>query len=505
MSEAARQFGPRTNSPSPISIRHRGLTRAATIAEGPPTAPQRRNSAFSDSVSEARNTIRSSTDELFFPRAARDRDDDPHDEESHWHSAPLGLALLPAVAGIFFQNGSAFVTDVTLLALAAVFLNWSVRLPWEWYRSARTIRHQDSLYDPLEPPVELDSSVPTPTQGAEDSETSPDLKREPTTPDSTTAAVRELQTHELAALASCFIFPLIGTWILHTIRSNLSRPSEGLVSNYNLTIFLLAAEIRPFSHLLRMVQTRTLHLQRIISDTGNPDSDFEHKLSASSLQDLTKRLEELEAHIASRLDTPDNKENENEPPRELTPQEQEYTLSLVSQAAAEYRRCFQSDIDALNRAVRRYEKRTTVSAYETESRLHAIETKLRDALSLAAAAQRSSAKQPILRDFFSLVLEWTTTVVLLPVSIGITLAGLPVHLAKRGALICRDLILRPEVGAGTGTGTGKRPTKKKSTSTLGSKGKALQLQPQSHRPASASASAALQQKRTKRAALIEEE
>ena len=51
-------------------------------------------------------------------------------EESHWHSAPLALALLPAIAGVFFQEGGAFVTDVTLLVLAAIFLNWSVRLPW---------------------------------------------------------------------------------------------------------------------------------------------------------------------------------------------------------------------------------------------------------------------------------------------------------------------------------------------------------------------------------------
>jgi hypothetical protein len=87
---------------------------------------QRRNSTLSDSLSEARNSIRSSTDGLFLPRVTEEQ---PL-EESHWHSAPLGLALLPAIAGIFFQNGSSFVTDVTLLVLAAIFLNWSVRLPW---------------------------------------------------------------------------------------------------------------------------------------------------------------------------------------------------------------------------------------------------------------------------------------------------------------------------------------------------------------------------------------
>lgn len=91
---------------------------------------QRRNSTLSDSVSEARNSIRSSTDDLFFPRVAHGNEADSADEESHWQSAPLALALFPAIAGVFFRNGSAVVTDVTLLVLAAIFLNWSVRLPW---------------------------------------------------------------------------------------------------------------------------------------------------------------------------------------------------------------------------------------------------------------------------------------------------------------------------------------------------------------------------------------
>lgn len=43
---------------------------------------------------------------------------------------PLALALLPAVGGLLFQNGSAIVTDITLLGLAVVFLNWAVRVPW---------------------------------------------------------------------------------------------------------------------------------------------------------------------------------------------------------------------------------------------------------------------------------------------------------------------------------------------------------------------------------------
>jgi hypothetical protein len=122
---------PHVHTIGSLNLRHRGPTRAATFAEGSSSIQdQRRNSSFSDTVSEARNSIRSSTDELLFPRVVQKGNIGLPNEESNWQSAPLGLALLPAIAGIFFKNGSAVVTDITLLILAAIFLNWSVRLPW---------------------------------------------------------------------------------------------------------------------------------------------------------------------------------------------------------------------------------------------------------------------------------------------------------------------------------------------------------------------------------------
>jgi len=84
---------------------------------------------FSDSIDEAQQSIRSSTDDILLPKAYGPRLES-HEEPSNWHSAPLALALLPAVGGLLFKDGSAVVTDVTLLGLAAVFLNWSVRIPW---------------------------------------------------------------------------------------------------------------------------------------------------------------------------------------------------------------------------------------------------------------------------------------------------------------------------------------------------------------------------------------
>ena len=108
-------------------LRLRPLGRAATFAAD--LASPRRTSNLSGSVDDARQSILSSTDDLLFPRV-QNGGLETQQETSHWHSAPLAMALLPAVGGLMFQNGSAVVTDLTLLGLAAVLLNWSVRLPW---------------------------------------------------------------------------------------------------------------------------------------------------------------------------------------------------------------------------------------------------------------------------------------------------------------------------------------------------------------------------------------
>jgi hypothetical protein len=448
---------------------NRRLPRATTFAfEG-----QRRNSTLSDSLSEARNSIRTSTDDLFLPRVAKERDA-LSTEESNWHSAPLVLALLPAIAGIFFHEGSAFVTDVTLLVLAAIFLNWSVRLPWyiyitplinkynrqtkstnfnlrDWYRSAQAIRREESGFQ-----VPVDQ---TPFEELEDDKTTESPAPHQHSPQSSTAAAasNELQLHELAALSACFIFPVIGTWLLHAIRSSLSRPSEGLVSNYNLTIFLLASEVRPVAHLLRLIQQRTLHLQRIVAAIPEPF------INPTTIKDVTKRLEELEAYVAeTALANPSTQEREKEKDgRPLSPKEQpsDSAPSLVAQAVLETRKSIQPDIEALNRAVRRYEKRSALFSLQTDQRFANLEAQTADAIALAAAAQRSAASR---RPNYALVLlDWACGCVVVPAQIALSVVGLP----GRALAGCMDALKRRLPDQKGGSQLRSRPKS-------GSKGKA---------------------------------
>jgi hypothetical protein len=107
-----------------------GIRRSATVQEVPTPGIRRRSSNFSDySLKEARKSFQSSTDDLLLPKP-RETGQEPSHDSSAWDSAPLAFALLPAIGGMLFTNGSSIITDIMLLGLAAIFLNWSVRIPW---------------------------------------------------------------------------------------------------------------------------------------------------------------------------------------------------------------------------------------------------------------------------------------------------------------------------------------------------------------------------------------
>ncbi|KAJ9612149.1 hypothetical protein H2200_003746 [Cladophialophora chaetospira] len=404
-------------SPSPQGLRQRPLGRSSTFAEGHPPPNRRRSSFLSDSFSETRKSLRSSTDDILLPRA---RDDDgfhDHDDSSHWQSLPLGLALLPAVGGLFFKNGSALITDVTLLGLAAIFMNWALRSPWDWYRAAQTPVLMDSamptVFDSIDEADEDQDPLAASVEDAKDKGNTSSSSAKEANADAA-AAQKELRIYELLALASCFVFPLIAAWLLHSIRSQLSRPSEGLVSNYNLSIFVLVAEIRPMSHLIKMTQRRTLFLQRRANMDFLKESS---RVDSQQFLDIAHRLDELEAHVADRAANSSAKPKEEEVNGEVI------VAKASATATSEVKRSVQPELDALNRAMRRYEKRSTISSVQIEARLQDLETRLNDVVSLAAAAQRNVDRIP--NNYIVILTNWACAVVVVPVQYMIYLATLP--------------------------------------------------------------------------------
>ena len=78
------------------------------------------------------------TDSILLDRPAASRrsgnatgpNDEAEDSPEQWHSIALIFVALPAFAGMFFENGSAIVTDMLMLGLGCLFLYWSVKWPW---------------------------------------------------------------------------------------------------------------------------------------------------------------------------------------------------------------------------------------------------------------------------------------------------------------------------------------------------------------------------------------
>ena len=224
------------------------------------------------------------------------------------------------------------------------------------------------------------------------------------------SALGELYLYEILALLSCFLLPLVGAYLLHAIRSQLSRPSEGLVSNYNLTIFLLVSEMRVLSHLIKLLKSRTVHLQRVVQANGTPSTSL-GPIGKEQLDKVIERLGKLE----SRSPTEETGLRQN-----LTSDSDRLKQEAVM--TRDVRNAIQPELDALNRAVRRYEKKATLLQFQTESRFMAVDAKLEDAIALAAAAAKNNVPR---QNVLLWAAESLLTVFLLPVHAMLQVLLLP--------------------------------------------------------------------------------
>jgi BMFP domain-containing protein YqiC len=97
----------------------------------------------------------------------------------------------------------------------------------------------------------------------------------------------------------------------------------------------------------------------------------------AEFDELKKRFEDLETHVM------DNSSSI----AQAVEGDKESTARTVETAVQQ---SIQPQLDALNRAVRRYEKRAVTQAIQTEARMQQLELRIRDALALAELAARRS-------------------------------------------------------------------------------------------------------------------
>jgi len=306
------------------------------------------------------------------------------DEPTYWISVPVVAAIVPAVVGLTYENGAAIATDLLILGMAAWFLHWCVSVPWHWYHAAqeRTYHCSDVV------PAQFDDDIPEEDEqvmesaeerpqssgegngSASQTEGQLDSSDASLTIDAQENARKALRQEELTALVACFVGPLLGAALLHKLRAQLTR-TEGIVSDFNLVIFVMFAEFRPFKQLIKLRNDKIMHLQRIVK------TDPEDHVTT---QYLANRVFELEARLEGPL------------PGDID----------ITQISEKVTKSTQLQIDGLTRAVRRYEKRAMAQTLQTEARFDELETRMRDALSLAAAAARTGQQPGIL----ALAMRW---------------------------------------------------------------------------------------------------
>ena len=424
---------PTPNLPPSAAVRHRLPQRQASSHEASPSPrpslyPRRRSSLLSFSSLE--DLRQSFNEDIINPKTVNHRNLGDDEEITHWHSTPLAFAILPALGGLFFKDGSAFITDVLLLGLAAIFMNWSIRLPWDWYYSAQAVR-RDAKPEPslFVEEVEGDTAVETSSETGYSPALSPGTLGEETLKPpiqdlgKREQAGAELRRQELTALVATFVFPMLAAYLLHVIRSQLSRPSTSLVSDYNLSIFLLAAEIRPCRQLIRLVSARTLYLQRTVS--GATDSSASLGAGKLDVSSLANRIEELEAKIADHTVLP---------PTVTVAQKAD-----VSDLSTEMKKRYEPRLEGLERAVRRYEKRFTTLAMVSEQRMASLETRVQEALSLAAVAAQNSRNRGVVGKFtdtVAVVLTW-------PGKIAWSIVSSPISLVEELYVKFKALLFGP--------------------------------------------------------------
>jgi hypothetical protein len=276
-------------------------------------------------------------------------------------------------------------TDVLLLSLGCLFLYWSVKWPWQWYRQTQaTVLLDAASDDPLESSDDggdLDAGQhgPAGTNGSGSPHPTAEQSSRETR---VSSANRNLRRFEVLALTSCFFSPVGVSFLLHALRPHLSRPSGGLVSNSNLTLFVLAAEVRPVLHLCALISQKTLYWQRIVSPlkTDSPGQ--------SELREMLKRIESLESQRDTATHAPEDNFSLNGTSQ---PNNQPSSSDSADSLIATVKQALQPQIDALNRAVRRYEKRSAAQSALLDARLRQADGRAADALTLAAAAMRDAA------------------------------------------------------------------------------------------------------------------
>ncbi|KAI9509918.1 hypothetical protein F5148DRAFT_678355 [Russula earlei] len=188
---------------------------------------------------------------------------------SSWADSDLSIIIAVIVPLANWLTGTDQIKNLFLVLFLIVYLHQLVQVPWELYHAARQRRSHPSLSS-LNPP------------GCEDEAAIKVQKR---------LATAELQRHELAYLFISMITPFAGAALLRSVLGIVNGIHS--ISWFSTTLFVLAAGVRPWGHLISRLRERTTHLHDAVH-YPSPDAQL---IVASRLQAMADRMNSLEQEL----------------------------------------------------------------------------------------------------------------------------------------------------------------------------------------------------------------
>jgi len=255
---------------------------------------------------------------------------------SAWFDAPLVLALAPALGSLV--TGGEHIRDFLLLLMMLYYLHQLIKVPWDLYNLSRPHRqhHRLTTDNPDGPAVRAQS---------------------------------ELHALALFYLTLTVASPLLGGYLLRTISGALL--GQEYISWFSTLVFVLAAGVRPWRHLVTLLRVRTLELQDV-AHAGQPATG-----SVKDGRSILQRLDALEQQLSEALDDNDTLQADTE------------QLKLSLDRAEE----------ASEKAVRRAVRKADADHVANSKRLETLEARL-DALAARPATALPSLAPSILTRFF---------------------------------------------------------------------------------------------------------
>ncbi|KAL7321075.1 hypothetical protein PS15m_000892 [Mucor circinelloides] len=247
------------------------------------------------------------------------------DEFSTSISWPIILAVIPTL-GAFIAGSAEVWSDFIMILLILYYVYKWITVPWSYYEGARSRRmiHQYAAHQQQQQHQHMDS------------------KRKEYAMKRKASVEEELRRHELIGLTWVIMSPAIAGYTLQYSRYFLSN-YEKYMSTFNVTVFVLAATLKPLVHVMALLRERTLFLQS------------EMQVDETEIEVLQKKIEMMEDEMDGLRKAFATKRDLGQVAQGITP-----------------------SIQQLTKAMKRFEKKETSLRSWSEERFTEIDQKVQD-------------------------------------------------------------------------------------------------------------------------------